>query len=52
MVLCPKEIDSKTDPAGDKDEHRADDLSDDGHRFLEDVEHCKDRQDEADDVDY
>jgi hypothetical protein len=50
MVLCPKEIDKETNPAGQEHDNGADDLTDSGDRFLENVENRQNGQNNTDDI--
>ena len=50
MVLCIEIIDKEAEPAGDKDEHAADDLTDHGDGLLEDIKNSKDCKDQTYDV--
>ena len=51
VVLCPEEIDGKSDPARNEHKDRADYLPDEGDGLFEDVKDCQDGQDYTDDVD-
>ena len=39
MILCPEEVDEKSDPACQEDNYDGNDLADQRNRFLDDVEH-------------
>ena len=50
VILGIEVVHGETDPAGDEDEHDGDDLTDEGNRFLDDVENSENREDDTDDV--
>ena len=52
MVLRPKEVDKKADPAGQENDDCADDLSGKGNGLLENVQDSQNGQDDTDNVDY